>query len=189
MGVDLIKNCRSAFTLIEIMLVVVVVGMVATIIPKWLIKKEPSSEWPVVLDQFDDLIYYARQEAVATQNNYRLSFKQNVVDPDFVVVEQEESDPEDFSKKIYKQVFSEYFDTKYELPDSIKMQKFYRSKKNEFEENKGNAYCYIIPNGLVQPGMIHLLRKVEDREERVTFKIAPFLGKFEFVEGFLRPEK
>ncbi|MBD3231306.1 prepilin-type N-terminal cleavage/methylation domain-containing protein [Candidatus Dependentiae bacterium] len=183
------RKYNSAFTLIEIIMVMVVVSIMATIIPRWLITKEPVTELNTVLNEFNDLLYYARQEAIATQKNYRLTFKSNITEPDFVLVEQEEKYPEDSSKKVYEQVFSSYFQTKYTLPYNIRMQALYHGKQNEFEQNKDYAYCYIIPNGLVQPIIIHIINKKDDQEDKVTFKIAPFLGKFELVENFVRLEK
>ena len=168
----------------------VVIIFMTTIITTKLLKKEPESTWPVILGEFNDLIYFARQAAIANQNNYRLLFKSNKKDEkDFVVVEQEEDDPEKTDKKIYKQVDSEYFQTKYNLPKNVKMEGFYRGKKEQFEDNKGIAYCYIIPNGLVQDAMIYLKRKVDDEIFNSTLKVIPFLGRFEFYEEFLKPER
>ena len=84
---------------------------------------------------------------------------------------------------------SEYLQTRYDLPKSIRMKAAYKKKKNEFDENKGQAFCYIIPNGLVESIMIHIEKTIDNREIGATFKMEPFKGEFEFIQGYLRPEK
>ena len=185
--VDLIK--KEAFTLLEILIVMVVMGAVATIIAPLLRFKEPAAEFPAILREFNDLVSITRQEAIVNQKNYRITFKTNVEEPDIVKIETEFYDSEKPDKKIYKQVDSEYLQTRYDLPKSIKMKAAYKTKKNEFDENKGQAFCYIIPNGLVESIMIHITKTIDDREIGATFKMESFKGEFEFIQGYLRPEK
>lgn len=182
------KN-NSAFTLIEILIVMVVIAFMATIISPWLFRKKPAQNWPTTLDRFNSFLYFARQEAISTNKVYRVVFKSNKQEPDFILVQEETEDPENPDKIIYKQTFSEYFKTQYTLPDTIKMVSCYKGKVEQFAENKGNGYCFVIPNGLVEDIMIYLVRKIDDKEEKATFKISPFVGKFDFYEGFLKPEK
>ncbi len=186
---DLVTRKNSAFTLIEILMIVVVIGIVATIFSPWLLRRKPSEKWPAVLDRFNNCIYFAKQEAITTNKNYRILFRSNNNEPDFIVVQEEKDDPEKPDQKIYKDVFSEYFQTKYILPDTIKMVAVYKGRKEQFAENKNNAHCYVIPNGLVQDVMIYLVHKMDGREMRATFKIEPFVGKFKFYEGYLKGER
>jgi len=60
---------------------------------------------------------------------------------------------------------------------------------DELEEQNDNAYCYVIPNGLVQETILHLLKTTGDRTEKVSLKIKPFLGKFELIHEFIRPPR
>ena len=190
LAADNVKKVSGAFTFIEMLVVLVVIGIMATIIFPWLFKRKPETEWPAALDQFNGLVSFAKHEAVARQKVHRLLFKSNKNEPDFIVVESEERDEEKPDKKVYKQVISEYIDTKYVLPAQIKMHYFYQdSREDEFNKNKQEAYCYIIPNGLVQNCIIHITRDIDDIEEQATFKMQPFFGTFEHHEGFLKPSK
>ena len=167
----------------------VVIGVMATIITPWLRKKEPSSELPAILAEFNDLIVFARQEAISNQKIYRVVFQSNPVEPDFVKIEIEQDNPEKPGEKIYNQIFSEYFNTKYDLPSSVRMKAFYKDKKNEFEENKGQGFCFIIPNGLVEPIMIQISKTLDENLIAVTFRMEPFKGEFELIQGHKRPDK
>ena len=179
----------KAFTLIEMMVVVVLVGIAATIIIPRLYMRKPHAEWQTVLDSLNNMVFFARQEAISDQKVYRLLFKSNPNSQDYVVVEQENIDVDDQTKKVYEQVSSYYFDTRYDFDESIKMVAFYVGGKEQFEEKKDTGLCYVVPNGLVQDVMIRLVRKKDNKESRVSFKMMPFEGKFVMYEGFSKPEK
>jgi len=182
-------NRSKAFALIEIMVVMVVIASMATITGSMLFRRKPETEWKNVMSEFNNFVHFARQESIATQKVYRLLFQANKTEPDFIIIQKEETDPENPEKKLYNQVESDYFDARYNLPDAIKMEAFYLSNIEQFADNKGKAYCYVVPNGLVQDVMIYLIRNIDEKESKATFKMAPFFGNFEFYEGFFRPEK
>ena len=170
------------------MVVVVIIGILATMILPRIMKREPTSSGESITEEINNLVYYARQEAISNQKNYRLHFKSNRFEQDFVEVEEEGRDAEKPQKIIYIPVTS-YFKTKYLLPKNTTLESFYIGKEEQFAENKGNAYCNVIPNGLVQESLIHLSQEDEEDPEyksEVSLKMSPFFGRFELNEGFLR---
>ncbi|MFA5074921.1 MAG: type II secretion system protein [Candidatus Babeliales bacterium] len=177
---------NKAFTLLEILIVMVVIGSMITIIGYMLVVRKPEADLKTVLSEFNGLVNIARQEAIATQKIHRLYFQPNKNQPDFVAVQVEEKDPENPEKLIYKQIEPLYSKSKYNLPEEVKMDAFYIGRVEQFSENKNKAYCYVIPNGLVQDVKIYLIKKSDGREEKVTFKMEPFLGNFDMHEGFIK---
>ena len=89
---------KAGFSLLEILIVMVVVGILATMAMPRLIRKGPSAKWEVVLNELNDLLHFTRQEAIATRKTYRLHFmtKGNV---NRVVIEIEKPDPEKLGEK------------------------------------------------------------------------------------------
>lgn len=181
------------FTLIEIMVVLFLIGIVSTIgIPRFLLYREPKAEWPAVLDEINNLVIFARQEAISNQAIYRLMFKKQNTGRDFVQVECEVRDPERPNERVFNLAKSGYLQTKYEIPEGIKLRALYHGRQEEFEENKNEGYCYIIPDGLVQDVLVHLSKKIQDEDQleaEASLKMSPFFGKFEFFEGFIKPER
>jgi len=171
------------------MVVVVVIGIVATMILPRLTRKEPTATPESITEEINNLVYFARQEAISNHKNYRLHFKSNRGERDFVEVEEEGLDPEKPQKIIYTPVKPISFNPKYLLPENTNFEAFYIGKEEQFAENKNNAYCHIIPNGLVQEVLIHLSQEPsssnEERSE-ISLKMSPFFGRFELKEGFLR---
>ena len=184
-----VKSCRQAFTILEILLVVVVIGVVATIAAPRLIRRPPSAEWENVVEEVNNLVVYARQEAIANYKTYRLHFTISREELSVVQVEQEQADPEKPDRKLYVPIKSYYFNPRYKFPESIMMHAVYHTKANELDENNQHAYCYVIPNGLVQQTWVHLERDVKGKKSRVTFEMLPFFGKFVVREGFVKPRR
>ena len=171
------------------MVVMVVIGILATITLPRLTRKKPTSTWESITEEINNLVYYARQEAIAKYKNYRLHFKSNKYEQDLIEVEEENQDPEKPQKIIYNPVRSYYFNPKYLIPKNTNLEAFYIGKEEQFDENKGNSYCHVIPNGLVQEVLIHLSQEEDEESEKrseMSLKMSPFFGRFELSEGFLR---
>ena len=179
---------RSAFTMVEMMVVIFLIGLVATITIPRIAYKAPQAEWKIVLDDLNNLAIFARQEAISNQKIYRLTFKSNGKNPDTVSVEVETNDPEKPQKKIYLSVTGFYLNTQYELHPSVKLRAFYHGKKEQINSGEGDTHCYIIPDGLVQDVVIHMSKTEKNIETKSSFRMLPFYGKFELLDGFVRPE-
>ena len=178
---------HPAFSLLEIMLAMVVIGILSTMAVPRLIRRGPNAKWETVVNEVNNLLYFARQEAIATNNIYRLRFISKATKSS-VIVEVEKPDPEKINRKIYETIKSYYFTPEYTFPDVITIDAVFHGKQEQLEENKDQAYCYVIPNGLVQEIFVHLTRDQDNKISKATFKIEPFLGKFELLDGHVKHE-
>ena len=177
-----------AFTLIELLVVIVLIGLMATFTIPRMMRRSPSVEWVTILDELNNLVSFARQEAICTQRVHRLRIRRDKQNPTFVVVEDERLDLENPQKKIYNQVACDYFETRYELAPEITVNAVYLGKKNFFNESN-EADCYIISDGLVQEILVHCSRQEDKKVSQVSFKMNPFLGEFSLLDGHVKPEK
>ncbi len=185
----MLSTNKRAFTLIEIIVVLGIVAFVMAIISPRLFRKKDQVKVETIFREFNNLLSIARQEAVSNQKICRLRIKAYKNLPVVVSIEEMEVDPEKENKLISKTIFSEYLKTEYILPQNIKIEAVYLGKQNLLEEKKGEAFCYISTDGLVQDILIHIAKVKDDLQEKYTFKTDPFLGEFLFLDGFLRPEK
>lgn len=179
---------RRAFTMIEMMVVIFLIGMVATIVIPRMAYKAPQADWKIVLEDLNNLVVFARQEAISNQKVYRLNFKPNNKNPDTVTVEVEGQDPEKPNKKIYTPVIGFYLNTTYQFHPSIKLKAFYHGRREQINSGEGDCNCYIIPDGLVQDVLLHMSKVENNVESKVSFRMMPFYGRFEMLDGFVRPE-
>lgn len=182
------KKVQVAFTLLEILVVITIIGIIIALIVPRLAHHPPQAEWSTILNDLNDVVYFARQAAISDQKVCRLLFKSNQNSPDTVTIQEEADDPERPGKKIYTAISSHFFNTTYTFHESVKLKAVYHGKVEEFADNKGQGFCYIIHDGLVQDILIHLVRKDKNVEMPASLKIMPFFGKFEFHDGHVRPE-
>ncbi len=174
----------------ELVVVILLIGVIASVfLPRILRQRKPSVEWPVILDNLNNLILFARQEAIANRQVYRLRFQSNPKGLDTIRVEIEKDNPEKPGTKIYDAVSSYYFKTFYELDSQIRIKAVYLGRNEQLDEHRGVGFCYVIPDGLVEDVMLHVARRMNGNEITVTFKMNPFAGKFEMLDGRVKPER
>lgn len=174
------KSVQVAFTLIEMLVVITIIGVIAALIIPRLAHQQPQAEWSTILNDLNDIVYFTRQEAISSQKICRLTFQTNTDKPDTITIEAEENDPEKPGKKKYMQISSFLFKTKYTFHESIKIRGLFHGKVEALSENRGTGYCYFIPDGLVEDITVNLARKEKNTETPASFIILPFLGKFEY---------
>jgi hypothetical protein len=177
--------------MIEMIVVIMLIGIVATIMIPRLAYKTPQSEWSTVLYDLNNLALFAKQEAICNHAIYRLNFKSGgtgAAGPDTMIIEREGRDPENQNKIIYTKAESYYLKTEYKFHPSIKIKDFYHGKKNAMLDNTVDMCCYIVNDGLAQDVLIHLIRNEKGVESKASFRMMPFYGKFEFFDDFVKPE-
>ncbi|MFH1831716.1 MAG: prepilin-type N-terminal cleavage/methylation domain-containing protein [bacterium] len=180
-----VRKTSQAFTLIEMMVVVVVLGLMATVILPRMNRRSPSAEWPNILDDLNNLVLFARQEAISNQKPYRLKFRA----PRTIIVEEEKIDPENPAKKFYEWSSCGYFDTKHMLSEYITLDGVYWGKKEMMVDNKNESFCYVIADGLVQEVIVHMTRQYQGEVSKASFRMSPFIGQFEFFDGHVKSER
>jgi len=149
----------ASFTFLELMVVIFLIGIVMAVGLPMLVKKGPS--WKTILNDMNNLVFFARQEAIAKQTTYRIEFGQNEI-----VVKEGIEDPTtgkitgwNVPKNVY------YIDPTYKLDPAF-----------EIEAPKD---CYVIHDGLVQETEIAIKRIDGGGSDRKIFTMSPFDGKFE----------
>lgn len=188
---------REGFTLFEIMLTVVVMGIIALLaIPKIRQRKSVEATAKAVTEEINNLVYFARHSAITKRKIHRLHFVSPQRGADFVYIEIDAPNPEKPNEQKFEPL-AQYsgkniFSSKYTLPENVKFEAVFHGKQEELEEKKRNAFCHIIPDGLVEEVLVHISLKesAKDIQEKiVSLRMLPFFGKFELIEDKIKPEK
>ncbi len=178
---------QAAFTLFEMMVVIALIGVIAAILIPRITNRKPNTEWLSVTREINNLLFFARQEAIAQHQIQRLVFNGKQT-PHVIFIEHEAVDSKNPEHKHFKPLVSTYAKTRYELPDSITISGVLQGKRDLFAENNSQGYCYIVPDGLVQESWIRLTRFLDEKKSEVTLQVMPFFGECTYVEGHLKPE-
>jgi hypothetical protein len=102
------------------------------------------------------------------------------------VVEHKVKNNEKIGMAEFAHASSPYLKTQYSFRDNIRIRGVYLGKKEIFQENS-QAFCYVVPDGLIQDVYIQVVRFEHNKEELVTFKMLSFDGQFELIEKPIRP--
>jgi len=174
------KQLRATlgFSLIEIMIGLMIIGIGASLVVPRLIRRSPAIEWSALNQDLTDLLCFVRQEAIRTQKVHRLTFdkKKKTIVAEYRDGEEKPGVPR------FVPAQSTYFSAFYEFPDQISFGRVSQGKKDLFEEHRGKAWCYVVPNGLVQDISVELVRDDHGQVQKKTFEAAPFLGVFTDTE-------
>ncbi len=182
------QNNKRAFTVIELLAVIFLGCLLTSLIAPLLHRKKPQESWEVFHESLNQLAHFARQEAIAKRKVYRLVFDQKHNKQGSIFIEEEYQDPEDAEKKKYRTIKSDYMPTRLALQDGRSLRAVYLGKRNVLSEQEPSAFCYVIPDGMMQPVTVQVAKVNKSAEEIVLFQLNPFLGSFDRYEGKLKPE-
>jgi len=176
--------------MIELLVVLLLIGVASSLFLPRLFRRNPAASWTTILDEMNNLVFFARQEAIVNNRVYRVVFQSdpNPAGLDSIKVEEETDDPNKPSRKIFQPTFSYYMPTTYSFASVVKFKAIYQGKTNVLHD-QNHAFCYIIPTGLVQDTWVQIVRKEGAAEIGSTYRMNPFLGRFELIENLVKPER
>jgi type II secretory pathway pseudopilin PulG len=184
------KRRKQAFMLVEILAVLFLGGLLVSLFAPMIGRRRPQETWEIVLESLNQVATLARQEALVRRKTVRVVFQHVRQGQDSFFVEEEGSDPEfpdDPFKKKYKMLDAAYVKMPVLLPPSKQIRAVFSGKNNILPDPQGQAYSYVIPDGMMQPVVLQIA-KVEDKmEELIQFDLNPFLGVFERGESVFKP--
>lgn len=164
-----------AFSLLEVLIVVFIIGVAASMVMPRLLRRSSAIEWTSIRDELNNMLYFARQESITSQKIHRLNFNRS---ERLITVEVEAGEKKP-GEPLYEPVYSHYFTSRYELPEQLSLITLKLGKKELFSEHKGRGWCYVLPHGLVEDVALTIERTDKDETQTRTFTVGPFLGVFE----------
>lgn len=181
-----VKHSSRAFTLIELLLVLVLIGVIFSVLAPRLRVRATETAWSTIHDNLNRMILLARQEAIAQHKVHRLVFRRGRDGGGSVSIEVAYINPDKKDQTDFKPAVVELIKPVYQLPEIIIMQALYMGKKNIFRQDEAVGYCYIVPDGLCQNIILHLENK--EQPGIVSYKLNPFIGVFDSYDQAVKPE-
>ena len=174
------KFTSCGFTLIEVLVTMVIVGIMVAMAPR-VFRREPKKNIYYVKSHLDRLVDLARQDAIVKGTVHRIVFTfKNVT------LQKEDFDKERPHLRTFNPYKSVYLNTSYDFPSFVELRAVFLGRKEMLEEGGGSAFVYVETDGMVQPAFVQLSLNKNGVENRYTFKLQPFLGKFEIIEGWVK---
>jgi len=170
---------KHGFTLIELMVVLVIIGLVSAMIIPNFVRKNSATERRNFIDALNGLLYFAWQQSVTKNVTYKINFD---TEKNRVMLLEGTFDSTK-NEIVYKSVKTSHFPTEIKIPGIIMVKKFIVEGFDEMKRFVGGKtteiWFFINNQGISQHISISLAGAEKGRDTKEYFyDINPFLVQF-----------
>ena len=180
---------KSGFTIIELVVVIFIIGLLATIsIPNFR-KRRPSYERKQFVSHINALVQTAWQEAIEKFKLRVVAFNEKTRQ---VSIGEMPIDPKNPTKKDFKPLKFKYLKTNYTWPENLVIKNFFVNGKDELvRSDKREIYIFINPEGFTDDAIINILDTsdltIDGKEKQLSLVLNPFKIQFKKYDSFQKP--
>jgi prepilin-type N-terminal cleavage/methylation domain-containing protein len=184
-------NKHAGFTLLELLIVILIMGLLSAIIIPNLKRTTPRYEREEFIARFNALTQLAWRQALGTHKAQQVSIdlSKKII---FLLVDTGEKDRS--GEPVFKPITGLAVETSISIPDQFEfkqffiegydmMAKFTRTKTDEM-------WFYIIPEGMAQDVIVNFVDTkdtIDDVPRQVGLVLNPFSAQFKIYDAFQKP--
>jgi prepilin-type N-terminal cleavage/methylation domain-containing protein len=180
---------RSGFSLIEIMVAILIIGLMAAIVSPNLGRKKPEYERQQFLGHLNALVRLAAQQASATGKLHRLYFD---FERNKVSVEVKAEGKNEKGEQAFKPMKAAYLRSSLTWPKHYWPQNFIIEKSDELApegsvSTKKKVWFFIMPDGLAQDVIINIIDRnpaYRGKPKQIGLVMNPFSAQFKIYDSF-----
>lgn len=177
---------KQGFSLIELIVVIALIGIMATIAVSSYKALFPSSERKKFISQLNQLTSFAWKNAQITQRIHTIFFD---IKNGKVRVQIDSGKRASGNKIVSQDIKRNYFSTSITIPRNIQIKNFIIEGFDEASKGKlETVYFYIMPNGLAQQVTINFIDTKDKvgggRARQIGLVLNPFTAQFKEYDTF-----
>lgn len=189
------KNVSRGFTFIELVIVLAIIGVLATAIVPNFKRLWPGYQRKQFVDYMNSLMQVTWHNAIVTNRLHKINF--DLEKREISVEIQGDKKPNFIGDAPFLPMNSSYMKTKYQWePETFEFKNFYIAKRDEISltlrGKSGKIWFFITPEGLAQPVILNIydLKNAPPGQRGTEFSLVlnPFLVQFKAYENFQKPE-
>jgi type II secretion system protein H len=183
-------HCKQGFTFIEILVVMMLVGILATIIVPNLGGRLPKYEREAFIAELEGVIRFGWQEAVQSTKMHRVLFD---LEKNKIAVQVATGKKNRDGTPAFDTVADSYTASELIIPDAFEFREFYINGRNELKRDRDTfkVWFFILPTGMTQEVVINMLDTNESdaqgNEMRVGLVLNPFTAQLKIYDTFQKP--
>jgi len=182
---------KSGFMLIQLLVVLLLIGIMATVIVPNLQQLLPDFKRKEFVSQVQGLLSVAWQNTLATQRAHRLYFN---LKQKYIQVQVEKKGAEKALKLEFEPLETAYLETTYKIPEQIELKTIYVGGQEKLKQvgiRVDAVWFYIGPGGLVQDTIINFAdtrqTDAEGKASKWGLVVNPFTAQIKEYDAFQKP--
>jgi len=185
---------KYGFTLIEILVAIILIGILATFLVPNLVRRVPGYERKQFVEQLNALTQFAWQQAITKRLPYKIlidTVKRTMV------VEESTGERDAKGEPKFVPVKSAYVRTSAPWNEQLLVKQIYIEKDEQLSRHVGvgnksslEAWYFIMPDGITQPVVINFIDTkdtVDGKPRDVGLVLNPFTAQFKEYDTFQKP--
>ncbi|MEX0940272.1 MAG: type II secretion system protein [Candidatus Babeliales bacterium] len=183
-------SVKKGFTFLELVVVIMLIGLLATIVVPNLQNVIPGYKRKEFLSRLTGLVRLSWQQALITQRAHRVLFD---LEKRIVQVEIESEKKDKKAKPLFEPIKISYLNSTYQWTENIEIKQFFVEGK-ELIARPGikteQVWFYIAPDGLAQEVIINFVDTAQldaGRPTTISLVLNPFSAQFREYDTFQKP--
>ncbi len=180
-------HCNIGFTLLEILIALLIVGLMGAIIIPNLTGRTARYEREAFISELNRITQFAWQQSIMTNKMHRVlfNFEQNNI-----VVEKQLNDATE-KKEVFGPITGAYVESDMKIPAQLRMKQFFVEGQDELGRFVGratkDAWFYIFSDGTTQQvtiNMVDIKDKKNNKPRPVGLVLNPFTAQFAVYDEY-----
>ena len=181
-------NFQRGFTLLELMVVLVLIGLLATILIPNLRRQAPNHDRKELAGYLNAISLFAMQRAVETHRVHKI-----VLNLSKRTISLEMQSPKKDNKDVFVPVKSSFLRTEFRWAPHLIFKNIYIDKEDKMQlfQKLAETWFFIIPEGIGQAVVLNILDMKDTRMnikgKQVSLVLNPFTLQFKEYDSFQNP--
>ncbi len=182
---------QSGFSLLEILIVVLIIGLLSSMIVPNFQRTTPRYEREAFIARFNTLVQFGWQQALSTHKVHRINVD---IGKQLITLMADSGEKDKSGESAFKPITNAVEDTTCPIPDQILIKQFFiegHDMMSKFGRSETkSAWFYIVPDGMAQNVVINFndTKDTQDNKSRpVGLVLNPFSAQFKVYDTFQKP--
>jgi prepilin-type N-terminal cleavage/methylation domain-containing protein len=182
---------KSGFSLLEILIVVLIIGLLSSMIAPNFQRATPRYEREAFIARFNTVVQFGWQQALITHKLHRVTVD---IGKSLITLMADSGEKDKSGEAVFKLITNAVEDITCPIPDQILIKQFfiegYDMMTKHGRSGTKSAWFYIVPDGIVQNVVINCndTKDTQDNKSRpVGLVMNPFSAQFKVYDAFQKP--
>lgn len=180
---------RAGFTLLELLIVLLILGIIGSVLVPNLTRRTPRYEREQFIAGLNALLSVAQSQTMSTHTVHQIYIN---IPQRYIMVRKPTDKIGKDGQPIFAELGGSYVRTQLDIPEQLTIKQFFIEGVNEMRGGRGGTqdlWFFLVPEGLAQQVTINMVDTedtVADKPRPVGLVLNPFTAQFKVYDEFKR---